>query len=172
MSWDAFVAAEYLREHALPKSVKRCGEYTRKAIEAGGVTLVQHHSAKDYGPSLTAVGFLALPNPPIGDYRLGGRYFVGDVAVIEAFEDHPHGHMQMYDGSSWISDFVQRDFWPGQAYRNTQPSFQIYRFGRFVGPPASAAPTYGRLPRSIYAPPSQPPPTTYGPLPRSIYGPR
>jgi hypothetical protein len=174
LPWDAYVAAEFLRANARPKSTGQCGAYTRQAIEAGSVALVHHHSAKDNGPSLTAVGSLGLPRSPLGDYPLGGRYFLGDVAVIRAFKDHPHGHMQMYDATSWISDFVQRDFWPGPSYRRTQPAFQIYRYGRYAGPPPTAAPTYRRLPRSVYGPPSQPsePLPTYGRSPGSIYGPR
>ena len=61
MPWDAYAAAEFPRANARPKSIGQCGAYTRQAIEAGGVTLVHHHPAKDYGPSLTAVGFLGLP---------------------------------------------------------------------------------------------------------------
>ena len=33
-------------------------------------------------------------------------------------EGHPHGHIAMYSGNHWISDFVQRDMWGGNAYRD------------------------------------------------------
>jgi hypothetical protein len=42
--------------------------------------------------------------------------------------------MAMYDGTQWISDFLQTDmhdgkeaFWPGKEYRKEQPSYVIYR---------------------------------------------
>jgi Putative peptidoglycan binding domain len=86
------------------------------------VTLARHASAQSYGPSLRTVGFVEYSGQPPGGYRRG------DVAVIQGFDGHPHGHMQMYDGSSWISDFSQPDFWPGSSYRSVQPSFSIYRY--------------------------------------------
>ncbi|KHG49778.1 hypothetical protein T636_A1500 [Enterobacter hormaechei subsp. xiangfangensis] len=35
--------------------------------------------------------------------------------------------MTMYDGTQWISDFVQKSMYPGPGYRKMQPSFKIYR---------------------------------------------
>ena len=29
-----------------------------------------------------------------------------------------HGHIAMFTGGEWISDFIQRDMWGGSAYRN------------------------------------------------------
>jgi hypothetical protein len=40
---------------------------------------------------------------------------------------NPAGHIAGYDGKSWVSDFVQADFWPGQAYRKEKPSYVVYR---------------------------------------------
>jgi hypothetical protein len=122
MPWDLKKAVAHLRANAQPESKKLCGQYTREAIEAGGVKLQRQNSAKDYGPSLKAVGFDEHAGEPPGGYT------AGDVAVITSFEGHKHGHMQMFDGAAWISDFKQRDFWPGAAYRKTQPAFKIYRF--------------------------------------------
>lgn len=39
----------------------------------------------------------------------------------------PYGHIQMYNGSIWISDFKQGDFWPGKGYRKHQPHYEIFR---------------------------------------------
>ena len=52
----------------------------------------------------------------------------GDVVVIQGIPGHPHGHMAMYDGSIWISDFRQPDLYPGTAYRVARPSYKIYRY--------------------------------------------
>jgi hypothetical protein len=119
-TWNVVAAVTHLRDKAESSSQHLCGRYTRRAIEAGGVTLTQVGSAKNYGPSLTAVGFMAL------DESL--PWAVGDVAVIQSFAGHDDGHMQMYDGTNWVSDFVQRDFWPGQSYRKHQPDFIVYRY--------------------------------------------
>jgi len=117
--WNLTKAIQHLVSHASSKSLGKCAQYVREAIESGGVVLTRTNSAKDYGPSLTRVGFKLVATT---------AYQKGDVAVIQGFAGHPHGHMQMFDGSSWISDFVQRDFWPGEDYRKTKPSFSLYRF--------------------------------------------
>ena len=52
----------------------------------------------------------------------------GDVAVIQPYPgENGIGHMTMYDGTRWISDFVQKSMYPGPGYRKMQPSFKIYR---------------------------------------------
>lgn len=38
-----------------------------------------------------------------------------------------YGHVQMYNGTQWISNYNQNNFWPGGNYRTYQPSFEIYR---------------------------------------------
>jgi len=129
--WDVEAAVKHLQDKALAKSAKQCGKYARQAVEAGGVTLARHNSAKDYGPSLEAVGFLELNFCP-------RAYAKGDVAVIDGFAGHVHGHMQMYDGTQWISDFKQRDFWPGAAYRTANPAYKVYRYRTLGAQPPSA----------------------------------
>ena len=121
VGWNLEAAVRHLQNNAQPRSVGQCARYTRQAIEAGGVRLTRQNSAKDYGPSLEAVGFVKLASPPT-------EYLKGDVVIMQSFTGHPHGHMQMYDGTQWISDFKQRDFWPGQSYRTHKPSYAVYRF--------------------------------------------
>lgn len=79
-------------------------------------------SAKNYGHHLREAGFVEYNDMPPGGYQ------AGDVAIIQ---NHPreskHGHMQMYDGSAWFSDFRQNDSWPGPGYRKNMPAFRIYR---------------------------------------------
>lgn len=57
MPWDVNRAIHYLQANAQPTSTKECAKYTRKAIEAGGIRLINTRHAKDYGPSLTKSGF-------------------------------------------------------------------------------------------------------------------
>ena len=53
----------------------------------------------------------------------------GDVAVIQPYPGgDPNGHIAMYDGQSWVSDFKQRDVWGGPGgYRKNKPTCVIYR---------------------------------------------
>ena len=46
---------------------------------------------------------------------------------MQGFTSSPAGHMQMFDGSVWISDFKQNGFWAGPGYRTHKPAFKIYR---------------------------------------------
>lgn len=76
-------------------------------------------SAKDYDSFLPSLGFYEVdPNNYVPQ--------AGDIVVHEAKEGHEHGHIAMYDGSDWISDFIQRDMYGGSAYRN-DPDYSIWR---------------------------------------------
>jgi hypothetical protein len=120
--WDVGAAVKHLKSHARATSHGQCARYTRVAIEAGGVTLVHHVSAKDYGSSLTKVGFKSQG-------QLASGYRAGDVAIIQPIKGHGHGHMCMYDGRHWISDFKQmHGLYPGPGYRKQKPAFVVYRY--------------------------------------------
>ncbi|TAM00709.1 MAG: CHAP domain-containing protein [Paraburkholderia sp.] len=118
MPWDPRGAASRAEQRSRSTSQGRCAEYVRLAVEAGGIVLSRHADAKDYGRSLEDAGF----------YRANGEPQVGDVIVIQPAPGHAHGHMAIYSGSIWISDFKQLNgFYPGPAYRTARPSYQIYR---------------------------------------------
>lgn len=119
--------------HSSWKDAKgKCANYIRWSLEAGfglkkdiflGKTPV---SARSYGPFLESKGFQSVNTT---------GYLKGDIAVIQGYSGGtsdangiPYGHIQMYNGSIWISDFKQRDFWPGGGYRTNQPSSVIYRW--------------------------------------------
>ena len=120
--WDKAKAVEHLDKHALAQSAGRCAQFVRQAIEAGGVVLVRHLSAKDYGPSLTMVGFVAMPPSVVLTPA------AGDVGVVQPIPGHPDGHMAMFDGTLWVSDFKQmHGLYPGPKYRELKPPFTVYR---------------------------------------------
>ena len=119
--WNKDIAIAHLNARANTHSLGRCAEYVRKAVEAGGLVLSRRASAKDYGESLRQVGFLVANNTPIR---------AGDIAVIQPINGHPHGHIAMYNGSKWVSDFRQNHgHYPGPSYRKFQLSFTVYRYG-------------------------------------------
>lgn len=130
MPWDLEAAIAHLRTHAAGSSKGECAKYTRQAIEAGGLRIGRTTYARDYGQSLLTAGFRAFDGEPPGGYAKG------DVAIIEGFTGHPIGHMQMFDGTIWISDFKQKvDFWPGPAWRKVpHPAFKIYRYSGTIAP--------------------------------------
>lgn len=141
--WDAQKAVKHLDTHARAASHGQCARYVRGAVEAGGVTLARHTSAKDYGSSLTKVGFVSQ-----GALATGFR--AGDVAIIQPIKGHPHGHMCMYDGRHWVSDFKQmHGLYPGASYRKHKPAYAVYRYpGVDIGGSAAVQPTStGSAPR-------------------------
>lgn len=123
--WDKTKAVNWLDSHAQPSSQGQCAKFTREAIEAGGLALKMTNSAKDYGPSLTAAGLRALPANQCFAFR------TGDVAIIQPIAEVPDGHMCMFDGKVWVSDFVQTQPsspYPGPAFRAKKPPYAIYRY--------------------------------------------
>lgn len=123
-------AVNYLNEHAYPQYSKatcgNCARAVRLAVEAGGVNTdlrPSSFSAKDYGPYLEKWGFRPVNgSPERGDVRVMQNYPGGS----------PHGHMDMYNGERWVSDYMQNGLWPGPGYREHKPIYQIYRWGAYV----------------------------------------
>ena len=122
--WDKHAAIKHLDAQACARSLGRCAEFVRKSVEAGGVRLQRCASAKDYDASLRAAGFVAVQTD---------AFAAGDIVVIGAIPGHPHGHMAMFDGTQWISDFRQlHGHYPGPGYRRLRPAFVVYRYGADV----------------------------------------
>lgn len=82
--------------------------------------LHRKHAAKDVGPSLTCAGFV--------EQSAGQTPAAFDVDIIQPIPGHPHGHMAMFNGTLWVSDFKQlHGFYPGHSYRVQKPAYKIYR---------------------------------------------
>lgn len=103
----------------------RCAYFVRQALAAGGFspqTWPVH--AREWGPWLVRAGFRTVPVDKLASFRP----LKGDVAVIQGTKRRTSGHIQGFDGTNWISDFVQTNgFWPGSEYRKETPAYVIYR---------------------------------------------
>jgi hypothetical protein len=121
-SYDVVKLVKHLQEKALPPyGAGLCATHIRQALEAAGLdTTGRPGSAKDYGPLLVRLGFFAIAESLYSAVK-------GDIAVIQGTSKSAHGHVQVFDGHQWISDFKQPDFWPGPSYRNEKPSHLVYR---------------------------------------------
>jgi hypothetical protein len=128
--FDVSSAVAELNRRALPESSGYCALYVRQALEAGGIDTSDHpRSAKDYGPYLTKWTFhMVTSNLESGNYRATR----GDIAVFKGYGTDPHGawngHIQMYNGKQWVSDFRQNFFTPGPGYRQPPVPYTIYRW--------------------------------------------
>ncbi len=121
--FDVDKAVEALNANASATSLGKCARYVRMAINAGGIATPNNPvSAKDYKGYLEKFGFKQIST---------STYEKGDIAVFEAFQGdkkyHEHGHIQMWNGSQWVSDFKQRDYWAGGDYRKHKPGNVVYR---------------------------------------------
>ena len=122
--WDLDAAIARLHSQVLPESDSRCGEFVHNAIDAGGITLntaynPNGHSASGYGPILRHAGFRTVAP--------GEKLQRGDVVVFQAIKGHKDGHVAMFDGKKWISDFRQSDIYAGPGYRNIRAPYVLYR---------------------------------------------
>ncbi|EMG9277043.1 TPA: glycoside hydrolase family 73 protein [Enterobacter cloacae] len=137
--WNNSASVSYINSHAEPESRGNCAAYVRRAVEAGGVKIKippprigGSASACDYGPSFEAVGFKPVysyaGSGPTDTAVIPGQQ-AGDVVVIQPIDGHPHGHIALFNGTNWVSDFIQlRGFYPGQQYRNIKPAYILYRY--------------------------------------------
>lgn len=117
-------AVKALNSNSNSNSLGKCAKFVRFALEAGGInTNGRPGSAKDYDGFLENRGFTILN-------KSGYNPKVGDIIVMESFQGkkfHEHGHIQMWNGEKWVSDFRQSGFWPGGDYRTFKPSYKIIR---------------------------------------------
>lgn len=133
---DIHKAIAHLQVNAKPASLNQCAMFVRQALDAGGFNIPPVRDAKNYGSELVDAGFQPvatwsqqLDNLPSSGYLPDYKPEAGDVAVIQPYVGgNSSGHMTMYDGNQWISDFKQRGIWPGAGYRAYKPNYVIYRY--------------------------------------------
>lgn len=128
MGLNIDAAAAFLGTNAAPRSRGLCARYVREALEAGGLVLADRPAmAKDYRPTLLAAGFNVVCDNP-AQFANGYLPAKGDIAIIQPYPGGSvAGHIAMYDGIQWISDFRQRDMWGGPGYRTNKPPTTICR---------------------------------------------
>ena len=138
-------------DHKLKYGRSQCAHYVKVALISGGVSSVHSgiRSAKDYGPWLLENKFKAVQGVATeitgGVYSISGQQ-TGDVVVIAASPDHPDGHMAMFDGVKWVSDFTQDlGFYPGKAYRNHHTSYVLYRYSEDGTQPTESIHLKGKI---------------------------
>jgi hypothetical protein len=114
--------SDWMDAHALTRSSHHCAMYCRLGMEAAGLDTgdrPQSGDAGDYGPFLLRHGAQTVPQDSYVPQ-------VGDVVVFDKTGQHPYGHIEMYDGQHWVSDFKQHSFSPYRDAASTPP-FTIYR---------------------------------------------
>ena len=98
---DAEKAADYATNNAGKKSVGYCARYVANALEKAGFSFTRQSSAYMYHSNgiLTGMGFTQIN---------GGSPQKGDIYVEDRTKTHTDGHIAIYNGSNWVSDFIQK----------------------------------------------------------------
>ncbi|MFA9486279.1 MULTISPECIES: CHAP domain-containing protein [unclassified Moraxella] len=104
------IAAKAASRVAHGKSMGRCALYVRKALQSAGYEFTPNPSAYQYANgTLASAGFTKISND---NYQPQ----IGDVVVFNRTARNPHGHIQIYDGNQWVSDYRQPKFSPYSAH--------------------------------------------------------
>lgn len=100
-------ATTYLTSHGRNHSKGWCAWYTMRALQAGNCPAILL-PAQWYSWFMPLVGFKQVSKT---DYKPQA----GDVVVFQKpkeWKDHIWGHVAMYNGEQWISDFKQKKMSP------------------------------------------------------------
>lgn len=97
---------------------KECAKYVRQYIEAGGISTAGRPgyawAYRNYLPSIGWQHFTTLTGLAQQLQFTKTMVRPGDIAVMNHGQ---YGHICMWNGRCWVSDFVQRNMWvyPGQG---------------------------------------------------------
>lgn len=122
-SFDFDKATSHLTEHGRNKSIHCCAWYTMRALQAGGCPAIIL-PAQWYRYYMPLVQFEEIS-------QKGYKPEKGDVVVFERPSGRSWkkisqwwGHIAMYNGEQWISDFKQKNMNP---YRK-HVAYRLYRY--------------------------------------------
>ena len=119
--WDPELAAEYATQNAESKSVGLCALYVRKAINAGGIALFKSGAAWRYKYVLPLLNFHQVGKQEERE--------VGDIVVFQPIGGRKFGHIAMWNGKQWVSDFKQRNLIVHSDYTKEGCEYTIFRRG-------------------------------------------
>lgn len=121
--YDPVRAVESAVENAENKSHSLCAKYVREALQDAGIrVIVKPSSAYLYNDFLPILGYSAVEMP----------YKPGDVVVFMPTGNRKYGHIAIYTGEGWVSDFKQKSFYVHSDYLKSK-DYIVYRKekGRF-----------------------------------------
>jgi hypothetical protein len=97
-------------------SLDLCSFYVRRAIERAHkkttcreLKIQRKSCASEYGDSLLRSGFGVVKEKSLEP---------GDIVIFEAAPTSPYGHIQVYTGTHWVSDYKQDSIFPDHTYTN------------------------------------------------------
>lgn len=109
---------DYVSHHANKGSRSMCTWYVMRAMWRGGCP-VGIAPAYAYHKILPQIGFEEVSMKGYVPQK-------GDISVLPRNSQSPFGHIAVYNGKLWVSDYPQSSIFPGTAYRQSG-KYQIYR---------------------------------------------
>ena len=114
--WHVGKAIAFLNKNASPRPTHWCARHVRMAMEAGGMkTDDRPNAACGYIRWLPKIGWVPFRKRSEEDLQ------PGDICVTDRNSSHKWGHIAMWNGKQWVSDFVQRS--DVVYHRNTPPNY-------------------------------------------------
>ena len=117
---DVNAAADYISSHAGAKTQRKCAHFVADGLQyGGGFVFERQNSAYQYHTNgiLTKLGFTEIDRP--------SSPLKGDMYVQMNTPSHKDGHIAMYDGRNWCSDFRQNS---DQIYSSDAGERYYYRY--------------------------------------------
>lgn len=112
------LAAAHATKVAKSSSEQKCALYVRRALQKAGYT--------NFTPQPSAYMYASVM-PKLGFTKISKKNYTpatGDVIVWNKKPGNPHGHIQIYNGSQWISDFRQSSMY---IYGQNHNGYSIWR---------------------------------------------
>lgn len=110
MSWDINKSIETLLGKASTESQHQCAKYVRLGLEAGGLnTTGRPNEAYRYSEFLPKIGFEKVSEVAGKKNQAAFEAQPGDIAVMKHGN---YGHICVWCGSQWVSDFKQNRMYP------------------------------------------------------------
>lgn len=135
--WNVQQSINWIIMNSAPKSQHACAKFVRMALEAGGLsTAGRPNAAQDYHLNgfLAKIGFEWIATLPdkAEQARWTSQYAQpGDISVMQA-PSHNWGHICLWTGSQWISDFRQNHMRPYASAGMHTTACWIYRWHTLV----------------------------------------
>ena len=125
--WNTDASTKFLMTYAKSESSHKCWNYVKHALEVGGF------KRDNSIPAYTAVNFLKSNNfgciyKGTVKGHSGSDYpnkCTGDITVFDKYEGGKYGHIDMWCGKQWISDFKQGGNWINST---AKAAFTVWRY--------------------------------------------
>ena len=117
-NWDKEASINNINNSANNNSTGYCARYVSNSLSAGGLNVGRGH-AKDMPNNLINAGFAQLP--------LNTTPLKGDIVVLNPTGKHSYGHIAIWNGNQWVSDFKQKNINVWSDIPITSLTGNIYR---------------------------------------------